>query len=157
MEPITTTIVTALALGAATGVQETVPQAIKDAYSGLKYIIRTKFGKVNMDLLEGAPDSKNRQLVVAEDLEDSGAIRDVEVLRLAKALLDAFQTKAPEVAQSIGVDLEDIRTQSLEISKVLAEGETVTGVQGRNWDVAGDIKISGVTTRGSGGTTEKKD
>ena len=157
MEPITTTIVTALALGAATGLQETVSQAVKDAYSGLKGLIQAKFEKVNLDLLEGAPDSKNRQQVVAEDLETSGAVRDAEVLRLAKALLDTVQASAPEVARTIGVDLKDIRVKSLAISSILAEGAAATGVRGKNWDVAEDIKIEGVTVRSHGDSPEKKE
>jgi len=157
MEPITTTIVTALALGAATGLKETVPQAVKDAYSGLKKLIQTKFVKVNLELLEGAPESKSRQQVVAEDLEGSGAIRDAEVLHWSKALLEAIQAGAPEAARTIGVDLEDIRTKCLEISNVVAGGYTTTGVKGRNWDVVENISIVGVIAGDIGGNPIKKD
>ena len=44
MEPVTTLIASAIAMGAASGLKPTVEQAIKDAYEGLKNLIKSKYG-----------------------------------------------------------------------------------------------------------------
>ena len=43
MEPVTTIIASAIALGAAAGLKPTVEQAIKDAYDGLKRLIVDRY------------------------------------------------------------------------------------------------------------------
>jgi hypothetical protein len=44
MEPITTAIIAALTAGAASGLTEAAKKSISDAYSGLKTLIKKKFG-----------------------------------------------------------------------------------------------------------------
>ena len=145
MEPVSTTIATALALGAAAGLKPTAEQFIKDAYSGLKEIIKRKYQHVSVELLESDPASKSRQSVVSEDLEKSDATQDEEVLRQVKILLDAIQTKVPEVVTAIGVDLEDVKGASLHIGDIISSG---TGVKVRHAEFSGDIEIKGVHSGG---------
>jgi hypothetical protein len=140
MEAITL-IVTSLALGAAAGLKPTAEQAIKDAYAGLKSLIKPKYSKASVEQLEEAPESKNRRAVVEEDLTKTGADKDEEVLRQAKTLLDAIQAHAPETASAIGVDLAEIKAVSLNIEDIVAQA---TGVRVRQGEFSGDITIRNV-------------
>jgi hypothetical protein len=141
MEPVTTGIGTGLALGAWAVVKSTAEQAVKDAYTTLKTLLKRKYAKVNVEQLEEDPSSKNHRAVVEADLAQTGADRDEELLRAAKTLLDTIQRQAPETASAIGVDLEDIRGASLTIENIIATG---TGVKAKKVDTSGDITIKRV-------------
>ena len=80
MEPITTSIVTALVAGAVAGLKPTVSQVIKDGYEGLKALIKRKYSQVSIDQLEAEPTSTARRAVVEEDLQKTNAEKDPEVL-----------------------------------------------------------------------------
>ncbi len=152
MDPITA-IVTALALGAASALQETAAAAIKDGYAGLKALIQRRYARVGLTQLEEAPESKARRAVVEEDLAEASAQQDEELLKRAKHLLDAVQAHSPEAAGAIGVDLEDIKGASLRIADVLATG---TGVKAKKVDIGGDIDIRGVRAGHPGEDPPKK-
>lgn len=152
MDPVTA-IVMALALGAAAGLKDTAEKAIKDGYAGLKAIIQRKYAQISLGQLEEAPDSKARRAVVEKDLNKAGAEADDELLRQAKALIDAIQARAPEAARAIGVDLEDIKGASLRIGKVFAAD---TGVRVKGAEIAGDIEITGVHAGQRGKPPPKK-
>ena len=141
MEPVTTSIVTALVAGAVAGLKPTVSQVIKDGYEGLKALIKRKYSQVSIDQLEAEPTSKARRAVVEEDLQKTDAEKDPELLEQVKALLDAIQRQPPEVVSAVGVDLEEIRGASLTIRDVTATG---TGVRARQVETSGDILIEGV-------------
>ena len=64
-----TTIVSAIALGAAATLQPTITPAVKDAYDGLKSLIKRKYPNINVDRLEGSPESRARRIILEEDLE----------------------------------------------------------------------------------------
>jgi hypothetical protein len=140
MEPVTT-IVTALALGAAAGLKPTAEQAVKDAYSGLKELIKTRYQNVSVELLEGDPASKTRQAVVLEDLAKTGVVSDEEVLQHVNILLEAVRNKAPESVTAIGVDLKNVTGASLQIADIISTG---TGVKVQQAEFVGDIDIRGV-------------
>ncbi len=146
MDPITI-LVTALVLGAAAGLKPTAEQLVKDSYAGIKRVIQDKYGQVNLDLLEGDPTSEARRDVVKEDLAKAKVDQDEEVLRQAKALLETIEKHAPDTAEAVGVDLEDIKGASLKIEDIIASG---TGVKVRKADVRGDIEIKGVRAGKSG-------
>jgi hypothetical protein len=142
MDPITI-IITALALGAAAGLEDTVAQAVKDGYSGLKALIRRKYSRVDVELLETAPESKARRAVVEEDLRKTNASEDNELLLQAQKLLEAIQAQTPEVAKVVGVSLQDIKAASVELSSITARGAgSTTGVEMKRSEFAGDVKIS---------------
>ena len=148
VEPITTSIVTALVAGAAAGLKPTVSQAVKDGYEGLKALIKRKYSAVSIDQLEANPTSKARRAVVEEDLQKTDAEKDPEVLQQVKALLDAIQSQPPEVVSAIGVDLRDIKGASLTIEDVIATG---AGVKAERVETTGGITIRGVRAGRSGG------
>jgi hypothetical protein len=147
MDPLTS-LVTALAAGAAAALQSTVEQGVKDGYAALKALIQRKYARVNVDQLEANPSSKSRRGVVEEDLKAAGAERDEEVLRQAEALLEAIQRQAPETTVAIGVDLQEIEGAALAIRRVMATG---TGIKVEQGKFSGDITIEDVQAGGSGG------
>ena len=146
MDPITL-IVTALALGAAAGLKATTEQVVKDAYAGLKELIRRKYSNVDLAPLEEDPGAEAQRAVVKDDLSKTDAGRDEELLHQAMELLDAIQNYVPEAADAVGVDLEDIKAASLHIEDIIASG---TGVSVKKTDIEGDIEIKGVRAGKSG-------
>jgi flagellar capping protein FliD len=147
MDPLTS-LVTALAAGAAAALQSTVEQVIKDGYTALKGLIQRKYTQVNVDQLEANPTSKSRRGVVEEDLKAAGADADAEVLQHAQMLLEAIQRQPPETAAAIGVDLKEIEGASLAIRRVIATG---TGVKVEQGKFRGDITIEDVHAGRPGG------
>jgi parallel beta-helix repeat protein len=146
MDPISI-IVTALATGAAAGLKPTAEKAIKDAYDGIKSLIRRKYSHVSVDALEHDPASQGRQIVMKEDLAKTAAGGDAELLQQAKAVLDAIQKYAPQAAEVVGVRLEDIKGASLKIADIISTGQGV-GITGAV--ILGDIEIKGVRAGKSG-------
>ena len=147
MEPVTTSIVTALVTGAIASLKPTVSRAVKDGYERLKALIKRRYSKVSIDQLEADPTSEARRAVVEEDLQRTEAEKDPELLQQVKALLDAIQSQPPEVVSAIGVDLRDIKGASLTIEDVTASG---TGVKAEKVETSGDITIRGVRAGESG-------
>ena len=98
MDPITTAIVATLPALAS----DLVSSSVKDAYAGLKAMIRRKWGNTSavtksVDDLEANPKSKGQATVLAENVASVNATADAEVMRalgklveeLAKAGIDA--------------------------------------------------------------------
>jgi hypothetical protein len=148
MDPLTS-VITALAAGAAAALQSTVEQGVKDGYTALKGLIQHKYAQVDLDQLEANPSSKSRRGVIEEDLKAAGADQDTEVLQKAQDLLEAIQRQAPETVAAIGVELKDIEGASLTIRRVIATGAGVTVEQGK---FSGDITIEDVQAGRPGGT-----
>ena len=88
MEPIATAILAALA--------KLAEPAIKDAYDGLKAIIKRKCGAHHdvvqaMENIEKKPDSSGRRETLKEELAGSGAATDAEILAAAHALMERLK------------------------------------------------------------------
>jgi hypothetical protein len=56
-------------------------------------------------------------------LAKTAAGTDEELLYAVQALLKAIERQAPEVAQAIGVDMEDIKAAALTIRSIRAGGQ----------------------------------
>jgi len=147
IDPLTS-VVTALAAGAAAALKPTVEQIVKDSYAALKGLIQRKYAQVDVNQLEANPGSKSRRGVVEEELAAAGANTDAEVLQHAQVLLEAIQRHAPQAAAAIGVDLKDIEGASLAIRRVTATGAGVKVEQGK---FGGDITIEDVHAGPQGG------
>ena len=137
MEPLSA-VALSLALGAA---KEVLPEVARDAYAGLKALIKSRYPSVSVDQLEQAPESKSRRAVVEEDLANAGAAKDAELLESAQKLLKLIREKAPAAAAVTGVDLKDIEAANLRLSDIAASG---TGVKLEKGRFSGDIVIGGV-------------
>lgn len=90
MDPVTL-IIAALAAGAAAGLQDTASTAIKDAYSGLKSLIRSRFGRHGQDIdkeltaVDEKPDTDPAPLAAKLRTIDAG--HDEDLVRAATELL----------------------------------------------------------------------
>lgn len=107
MDPITL-IVTALAAGAALGVQGTASAMVKDAYAGLKALAKKRLGGgPAADLVlakhEQAPEAWHAPLMA--ELTERGGDHDGELVAAAKALLDLLA----EAGRAAGKYTVDIR------------------------------------------------
>ena len=131
MDPAVLLIVHALATGAIVGTSEV---AVKEAYEGLKALIRSKFPKVDAKPLEQKPESKAKQNSVAEDLSEAGAGRDEAVLRAAQALIKIIESKAPEAAAAANITIEQLHAgSSVNIEDLIAEGSiSIKGIRAGN-------------------------
>jgi hypothetical protein len=106
MDPITL-IVTALAAGAAAGVQGTAASAVRDAYAGLKTLVKRRFaGRSDAELIlarhERAPQTWEAPL--AAELREVGADRDADLVATAKALMDLLD-RAGSRSETYNVDM----------------------------------------------------
>ena len=116
------TIVMALAIGALEGVKSTAEQTIKDAYNGLKKLIKNKYENVSINLLEEDPGSKNK---IKAELLNAQADKDPEILKKADELLRIIKDNVPHVPESTGFHLIDVEIGILEIQKLLtSSGKT---------------------------------
>lgn len=156
MEPITTLIASAIAMGAAAGLKPTVEQAIKDAYSGLKHLIKSRYGN-NEDVMDAVdyvtkkPEAERRREMLQEVLTEAGAEEDPETMTAAKAVHDAVQRNDPSIAESIGMDIGLLKAAALEVENVLA-GQGGTAVRINKAEIEGPAIFSGI----GGGTSGKK-
>ncbi len=98
MDPLTS-IVTALAAGAAAALKSTVEQAVKDGYTTLKALIQCKYSQVNIEQLETNPGSKSRRGVVEEDLAATGADRIQRCYNTHRRCLRPFNAWHPRPLQ----------------------------------------------------------
>jgi len=134
-------IVSAVAAGATAGMKDTAAGAVKDAYAGLKRLITDRYDAVDVTPVERRPESAAKRDSLAEDLQDAGAESDAELLEAARTVLAAVAEHAAGIGPALGIDLERLEAAAVRIRDVAADG---TGVRGRDWNVTGDVEISGV-------------
>ena len=94
MEPITTTILTALAAGASAAASETATTAIKDLYQGLKKLVERRFaGKPSAQtvLAEHEKQPEVWQKPMEKALSETGADKDEEIARRASELIEELK------------------------------------------------------------------
>ena len=94
MEPITTTILSALAAGAIAAAKDTATKAVKDGYQALKKLIEQRFaGKPDaaMALAQHEKKPKVWKEPLADALTETGADKDEEIIRRANELLKVLR------------------------------------------------------------------
>ncbi len=92
MDPITMAIVSALAAGIGAGVPKVAEQAIVDGYNTLKSALKERFGEGSdvveaVEKLEAKPNSTGRQTTLKEEIKDSKADQDPDLIIAAEALV----------------------------------------------------------------------
>lgn len=99
MEPISL-ILAALVAGVTAAAKDTAGKAIKDAYEGLKSLIKKKFadkGKADdsdiIDKHERKPDSKAVKALLEEELIEAEIDKDEEVLKAAQEVMNKADSK----------------------------------------------------------------
>jgi hypothetical protein len=147
LDPIITSIVTAVSVGAAAGLKEEATQAVKDAYNGFKTLLTGKYKTAGSSLavLEERPASEPRRAALAEVLQDAGAQRDSDLATHAADLIAVVSRADPDVARVLGVDLKDVEAAVITLRKVKASGTTATAVRIQSTNVRGNITIEDVT------------
>ncbi|MBG1266855.1 hypothetical protein [Nostoc sp. WHI] len=89
MEPISL-IIAALGAGAIAATKDTAGTAVKDAYQGLKTLIKKKFEsepKAQMVLEEHETDPETYNAPLKKKLAEAGVDQDAEIIKLAQELL----------------------------------------------------------------------
>lgn len=143
MDPISL-IVSALAAGASAALKPTAEKAVKDAYEGIKALIKRKYERVSVDMIEMDPSDVTRQEILSKDLSTTDAARDDEVLTAAQSVIAAVERHAPDAAQEAGIDLRVFEVARNLNIKNLTVGSG-TAIRGENWKVGGDANIEGIS------------
>ena len=89
MNPISL-VIAALAAGAIAATKETAETAVKDAYQGLKDLIKKRFAgetKAEMVLEEHTTDPETYEAPLKKKLAEAGIDRDEEIIKAAQELL----------------------------------------------------------------------
>ena len=149
MDPVTL-IVLALAAGIAAGAKSTAESAVKDAYDGVKSILKRKYNPPSLGSLEAKPESELKQASLREDLAETEAGKDEELLRKVDELVETLKSQQGEVKEIIGIDIEEIKAESLKIQKVISEG---SGIQIKKSEFKGNIDIGEVNAGGMQGNS----
>jgi len=93
MDPVSM-IVAALAAGAAAATKDTVSQAVKDAYAGLKALIQSRFAKkpqAELALMEFEKDPDTWEKPLQKSLLATGVDTDATVIEHAQRVLQLVQ------------------------------------------------------------------
>jgi hypothetical protein len=156
MDPVTL-IVTALALGAAAGMQATAEQVVKDAYAGLKGLLKRKYERVSVEMLENDPGDENRKAIVKADLEKTAAGQDQELLLQAQAVILVVNQHSPESAVAINVNLKEAEVAAnVRLADLVASGTRAgVNIDAERAKVGGDFEVSGITATGGESASKK--
>lgn len=146
MEPISALLIA----GVSAALKDTASQAVKDAYQGLKTLIKKKYAQVDLEKLEKKPDSKKRQDVVQEELQRTGAEQDPDIVAKVQELIATIEAHPQDI---VGVDLENVKAANLRLHDTASSG---SGVKVKEGEFSGDIEISGVRAGTQEGLSQKK-
>src|SRR5258707_447821 len=102
MDPVIASIVTALVLGATEAAKGVAAQAVKEAYEGLKTIIKEKYSQLTstIDSLHEKPSSVARQTSMAEALQEVEANKDEKIQSESQKLVEMVKKFSPELYAS---------------------------------------------------------
>lgn len=141
MDPITT-IVAAIAAGAAAGLKSTAEKAVKLAYEKVREHIEQRFPLISLSPIERKPESETKRASLVEDLAESNADKDQDLLDRVGSLIEALESYAPNEAATIGISLEEVKASYLRVGSVVSTG---TGIKIGNSEFSGGIDIGDVT------------
>ncbi|HKY02611.1 MAG TPA: hypothetical protein VJM53_08665, partial [Burkholderiales bacterium] len=120
MDPLSL-ITAALVAGATAAVKSNAEQLLKDAYSGLKSLIKKKWAQADLEVIEREPASKSRQAILKESLQDSTALQDREVLEAALELLRTVEARDPAAVAAGGLRIDEVHALgAMSIDSILA-------------------------------------
>ena len=133
-------IVSAVSAGAVAGAKDTVAQAVKDTYAGLKALIIGRYGQVDVGAVEKRPESAAKRESLAEDLREASAGADEELVAAAQEVLAAVVEHEPEVGRVIGVDIAGLRAANVRLSDISAGGAGAVGLRARDVTTSGGFE-----------------
>jgi hypothetical protein len=145
MDPVTL-LVTAVALGAASGLRDTAAAVVRDAYQGLKSLIVSRYPDVDVTAVERRPQSVAKRDSLREDLVEAGAANvDAELLDAAWRVVEVLREHDRSAGSVLGVDLDQVEAEFLRVRRVDSAG---TGVRVRGSRFGGGIDIEDVHASG---------
>ena len=129
MDPITAAILAAAPALAS----DLVSSAVKDAYSGLKEIIRRKWGQDSalekaVESAEAKPDSKGRAAVLAEEVSAARAEDDADLKQAVQKLLEALREQGAAPGSDVHVQISGGSVQGVVGAKDVHVGSMNFGV-----------------------------
>jgi hypothetical protein len=129
MDPITL-IVTALAAGAASAMQDDAKSAVKTAFERLRHLVKNRFaspdnGQFMLDKHAAAPDIW--QAPLKQELEQSGAASDSDLIEAAQRLMQLVDPQGTQarkyvvsIQNSTGVQVGDHNSQVNHFGEMIA-------------------------------------
>ena len=155
MEPISATIVAAIAGGAAVALKDVANQAVSDAYQAIKTLIIDRYKrKASIEVLEEEPESSTAQKLLAEGLEKTKAVEDYEVIELAQQLSEALSQIPKEEAERYSINIERLKAANAKFKRIKVSGDKVLNV--RDTDITGDLEIEDIEGNTSNKEPKKK-
>jgi hypothetical protein len=150
VDPISTILVTAFAVGASKAADTVGEKVIGDLYDGLKSIVKAGYGKAAQLLaaiagLEENPASEGRKAVLAEELKTAGALEDRALLSAAEKLVAAAKASGP----AVGIDWKRVEAAEVELGKVRAHDRAI-GVRITDSTIFGKFKTGDIDAGGPG-------
>ncbi len=140
MDPITISIVTALAAGAVAGAKDIATSAVKDAYTGLKQVIHDRYRKAApfVEAVEANPTSKPEQQDLANQLHQ--AKDDPQLKKVALTLIDALEELRNDPRAQAVFDFGKLRAaRNFELSDIEFSG---TLIRAADATFEGDFKAT---------------
>ena len=120
MDPLSL-ITAALIAGATAALKSNAEQVLKDAYSGIKTLIKKKWAQVDVAAIERDPASKSRQALLKEDLERTSAASDRELVEQVQALLQLLKARDPQAIAAGGLRIGQVEALgNMSIDAILA-------------------------------------
>ena len=129
MDPITAAIVAALP-ALASGV-------VKDAYDGLKAVIRRKWGDAHpvakaVDALEANPKSQGRAAVLSESVAEAKATDDPDIMHALTKLLDEMKKQGVGGSQAIEINISGGNVQGVVGAQSVSVGSMSFGAPAKD-------------------------
>lgn len=154
MEPISATIVAAIAGGSAVALKDVTNKAVSDAYQGIKTLVIDRYKrKGSIEALEEDPESSTAQNLLTEALEKTGADQDEEVIELAQQLSEALSQIPKEEAERYSIDIERLEAANARFKRIKVSGDKVLNV--KDTKITGDFEIEDI--EGSASNLKKKE
>ena len=120
MDPLSL-IIAALVSGATSALKSNAEQALKDAYSGLKSLIKKKWADAEVEVIEKEPTSKSRQELLKESLAVGAVQGDADVLAAAVELLRSVEKHDPAAVAAGGLRIDEVHALgNMRIEEILA-------------------------------------
>lgn len=145
MDPVSVSLVAALAAGAVAGATKVASTAVTDAYNGLKNSIikHNQAAKPLIAAVEADPRSKPEQTALSTFLSDSA--RSADVQEALSRLLDALIALSDQPAPKAMFDFKKLRAAKLfELSDIEAAG---TVLRAEEATFEGDFRAVGLRQR----------
>jgi hypothetical protein len=155
MEPISATIVAAIAGGAAVALKDVANKAISDTYQAIKTLIIDKYKRKGaIEALEEDPQSDDAKKLLTGALEKAGADRDEEIIKLAQQLSEALSQMPKEEAAKYLIDAEGFTAANVLFKNIKTSLDGLARLKDTN--IAGNLIVEGIETGVSSKDPKKK-